>query len=80
VAGDGDDLDYLQKMIVLRRDLKVVINTAYSEFKQDFPCWGADRFVIKSSDPSALETTVKKLLKVSIMLSALKNWPFRRFL
>jgi hypothetical protein len=62
VAIDGDGLECLQKMIVLRHDLKVVINTANSEFKQGFRYWCADRFVIKSSDLSALKTTVKELL------------------
>lgn len=60
-VGNEDGLEYLEKMIVLRRDLKVVINTAYPEFKQDFRCWCADRFVIKSSEPSALKAIVREL-------------------
>ncbi|MDZ7290223.1 MAG: response regulator [candidate division KSB1 bacterium] len=66
VVGGDDGLDWLQKMMVLRRDLKVVINTAYPEFRQDFRCWGADRFVIKSSDLSALKATVKELLEAPL--------------
>jgi DNA-binding response OmpR family regulator len=41
---------------------KIVINTNYELFKLDFRCWGADAFVVKSSDPSELKRKVKQVL------------------
>lgn len=41
---------------------KIVINTGYEAFRFDFRCWGADAFVVKSSDPSELRDKVKQVL------------------
>jgi hypothetical protein len=43
-------------------DLKIIINTAYPMFKQDFRCWGAERLLIKSSDLSELKQTIDEVL------------------
>ncbi|MCI0695738.1 response regulator [candidate division KSB1 bacterium] len=59
---DGNGLDYLQKMLAHHRDLKIIINTAYPMFKQDFRCWGAERLLIKSSDLSELKQTIGEVL------------------
>jgi DNA-binding response OmpR family regulator len=42
---------------------KIVINTCYESFRNDFRCWGADAFVVKSSDPSELKRRVRQVLK-----------------
>jgi len=42
---------------------KIVINTGYEKYRFDFRCWGADAFVVKSSDPSELLSQVKEVLK-----------------
>jgi DNA-binding response OmpR family regulator len=42
---------------------KIVINTCHERFRFDFRCWGADAFVVKSSDPSELASTVRRLLQ-----------------
>ncbi len=63
IIPDGDGLDYLQKMLALCPGLKVVINTAYPEFKRDFRCWCAEKFVIKSSDLTELKKSITTLLE-----------------
>ena len=55
-------LEALEGMLAKRRDLKVVINTAYSNYKDDFSSWLADAYLIKSSDLSELKTTIHKLM------------------
>ena len=55
-------LEALEGMLAKRRDLKVVINTAYSNYKEDFSSWLADAYLIKSSDLSELKTTIHKLM------------------
>ena len=62
MLADGDGLDYLEKMLAQRRELKIVINTAYPMFKQDFRCWGAERLLIKSSDLSELKKAIHEVL------------------
>lgn len=44
---------------------KIVINTNYESFRLDFRCWGADAFVVKSSDPSELKKKVRQVLIAS---------------
>jgi DNA-binding response OmpR family regulator len=41
---------------------KIIINTCYERYRVDFRCWGADAFVLKSSDPEALRSTVRQVL------------------
>lgn len=62
VLPDGWGLDYLERMLSRNRDLKVIINTAYSGFRSNFRTWGAERFLTKASDLSELLTTVRELL------------------
>jgi len=51
----------LERLLSIRRDLKVVINTAYTEYKDDFHSWAADAFLVKSSDLTELKQTVTRL-------------------
>lgn len=64
--GNGKDcasgLDYLQEMLGRRRDLKIIINSAYLDLKMDFRSWGAERFLTKSSDLTELKNTISELI------------------
>jgi hypothetical protein len=42
--------------------MPVVINSAYPSFKADFSTWGADAYVVKSSDLTELKDMVRHLL------------------
>ena len=42
---------------------KIIINTGHEKYRFDFRCWGADAFVVKSSDPGELLSQVKEVLK-----------------
>ena len=55
-------LEALEGMLTKRRNLKVIINTAYTTYKDDFSSWLADAYLIKSSDLSELKTTIHKLM------------------
>lgn len=59
---DGGGLDYLQSFMQIRREAKVVINTAYPSYKLDFQSWAADAFLTKSSDTNELKDTIDGLL------------------
>jgi DNA-binding NtrC family response regulator len=56
-------LEALEEMLLKNRNLKVVINTAYANYKDDFSSWLADAYLIKSSDLSELKQTIRGLLE-----------------
>lgn len=58
-----DGLETLAEILKVRRELPVVINTAYSNFKTDFGTWSADAYVVKSSDLTELKTRVRDVLR-----------------
>ena len=58
-------LDLLGDMLSQRRQLPVIINTAYDQFRHDFHSWGAEAFVTKSSDLSELKNKLARTLTVT---------------
>lgn len=44
------------------RDIPVILNSAYSTYKNDFSTWMADAYVVKSADITELKRTVRELL------------------
>lgn len=57
-----DGMEALYKILDIRRDLPVVINTSHPDFKDNYLSWAADAYVRKSSDLSELKETVSRLL------------------
>jgi DNA-binding response OmpR family regulator len=49
---------------ILHRNRKqaIILNTAYSQFKDDFESWSADAYVVKSSDLTELKDKIKELI------------------
>jgi len=58
-----DGIDCLRTIMEKRRDLPVILNSAYSTYKQDFASWMADAYVVKSSDLTELKDTIKEVLE-----------------
>lgn len=50
-------------MLSRKNDLPVILNTAYTSYKDDFRSWPATAYVIKSSDLGELKRAIKKALK-----------------
>ena len=57
-----DGLELLDQLMHRQKAMPVVINSAYPSFKADFSTWGADAYVVKSSDLTELKDTVRHLL------------------
>jgi two-component system, response regulator, stage 0 sporulation protein F len=57
-----DGIETLEKVIGRDRGIPVILNTAYSHYKEDFLTWGADAYVVKSSDTTKLKQEIKRLL------------------
>ena len=58
--GGMDGIAAMQRLLVQRPGLAVVLNTAYTSFKSDFATWAADRYVVKSSDLGELKSAVRE--------------------
>lgn len=59
---DMDGLEALGHMIGADYHIPIVLNTAYSSYRDNFMSWAADAYVIKSADLTVLKTTVRELL------------------
>ena len=57
-----DGLEYLREVMEQRRDLPVLINSAYDSYKDDFASWAAEAYFVKSSDLEPLKLKVRELL------------------
>lgn len=57
-----DGIEAMGRMLSRRNDLPVILNTAYSSYKDDFRSWPASAYVIKSSDLSELKKAIAQVL------------------
>jgi len=57
-----DGLDAMGRILERQPQVPIVLNTAYSSYKENFLSWSADAYVIKSSDTGELRAKVKELL------------------
>lgn len=57
-----DGIETLEKILGQDKGIPIILNTAYSHYREDFTTWGADAYVVKSSDTSKLMREIKRLL------------------
>lgn len=60
-----DGVETLQRIREVKRNIPVILCSAYGEFKQDFATWASDAYVIKTSDLTELKDTIRMLLSRS---------------
>ncbi|MDZ7289664.1 MAG: response regulator [candidate division KSB1 bacterium] len=58
-------LQLLDKLLSRQRNLPIIINTAYDQFRDDFHCWGAEAFVVKSSDLAELKNALARSISTT---------------
>lgn len=61
--GDESGIDALIEIVGRRKDLPVVINSAYSVFRDNFQTWAADAYLVKSVDLGPLKEKIRELLE-----------------
>ena len=59
-----DGIEVLRVLKEKKRDLPMIMCTAYPEYKHNFGVWASEAYVVKSGDLKALKDTIKKLLNV----------------
>jgi len=55
-----DGLEVLRNMMEHHRGLKVILNTAYSGYRNDFKSWSAEDYIVKSSNLDELISKVRE--------------------
>ena len=56
-------IEALPRILGLKEHLPVILNPAYSQYKDDFTAWAANAYVVKSFDLTELKEKVQELLK-----------------
>jgi len=56
-----DGIETMYKIMAIRRDIPIIINSAYTQFRENYLCWAADAFVEKSTDLTDLKETLNRL-------------------
>ncbi len=59
---DVGGLEVLNNIKKQKKDLPVILLSAYPTYKQDFSTWAAEDYVVKSSDLTELKQKAKKYL------------------
>ncbi len=57
-----DGIEVLRALKEKRRDLPMIMCTAYPEYKHNFGVWASDAYVVKYTDLKELKETIKKVL------------------
>ena len=57
-----DGIEAMGKILSEHKKIPVIINTAYSSYKDDFMSWSANAYVIKSSDLKELKDKIKEVI------------------
>lgn len=61
--GEESGIECLLKIVEYRKDLPVIINSAYSVYKDNFQTWAADAYIVKSMDLGPLKEKIRELLE-----------------
>lgn len=59
-----DGIQALNEIKNANKDQRVILCSAYGEFKQDFSSWVSDGYVVKSADTRELKQTIKNVLEL----------------
>ena len=57
-----DGLEAMSRLLDKHPKIPVVLNSAYSSYKDSFMSWSADAYVVKSADTGELRMRVRELL------------------
>jgi DNA-binding response OmpR family regulator len=58
-----DGITALNAILGKNRQVPIIFNTAYPQYRENFMTWGAEAYVVKSSDLSELKQTIRRVLE-----------------
>ena len=56
-----DGIEAMGRILSKSKRIPIIINTAYSSYKDNFMSWTADAYIVKSSDLSELKDKIKEM-------------------
>jgi DNA-binding response OmpR family regulator len=56
-------IELITQIMALRKDIPIIINTAYQSYKHDFMTWAADAYIVKSASLDELKSKIKELVE-----------------
>ena len=59
-----DGIEAIGRILSRNKEIPVIINTAYSNYKDNYMSWAADAYIVKSSDLSELKDTIKEYWQI----------------
>jgi len=57
-----DGIETLGRIINKKKELPVILNTAYSSYRDDFMTWAAEAYVVKSFDLAEMKAKIREIL------------------
>ena len=57
-----DGVEVLRSIKEKKKDMPVILSTAYPHYKHEFGTWACDAYVVKSSDLTELKEIIKEVL------------------
>lgn len=60
---EKDGIELIAEIMGMRKNIPIIINTAYQHYKNDFMTWAADAYVAKSSSLTELKSKIKELIE-----------------
>ncbi len=57
-----DGIETMGWILSKHKNIPIIINTAYSSYKDNFMSWAADAFIVKSSDLTELKSKIKEII------------------
>lgn len=55
-------IELISEIMAMKRDIPVIINTAYESYRHDFMTWAADAYLIKSASLDELKAKIKEMI------------------
>ena len=57
-----DGIETLSAMLGKKRHIPVILNTAFPQYRENFMTWGAEAYLLKSSDLTELKQKIREAL------------------
>ena len=58
-----DGITALNAILGKNRQVPIIFNTAFPQYRENFMTWGAEAYVVKSSDLSELKQAIRRVLE-----------------
>ena len=58
-----DGIETMNAILGRDRQIPIILNTAFPEYKQNYMTWGAEAYIVKSSDLSELKHKIREVLE-----------------